>query len=406
MENRSSENAGNNLDALWDMIRKRNADHTFPAMAGWIRETHKSLEKLRLRKRKRIRRWRWFAIIFLPVFLIVSCTYRIDSVEESGTLVNFGIGKQEPLSFQKLSSIQQKFTFTCYEFLRPGLPDIAFFIFFVPRKEEEKLLSITRELQLLNGLGKLDISPVNYTIRESLFSTFLHKTLNLGNKQKPKGKELVQHIQSTLKNKGLGFLSINILNDNDVDVAFVATLQKPDSSVITDTSTSADDNKIVRNDKVNKIQAGVEKLQIFNWLLGSWKVKYVPRPTYHYWLRIDDSLLMCFVIKYDHDDIPDISVGFSIKYSSPDSAILSLRDIKWKFLSANDKAITFKNDITPKSAHVKWALGDEKKSWQSVISGEKNLEIVNLIEDKNTSLENIVKEFVSQHPEVIQKAHE
>ena len=406
MESRSSENEENNLDALWDVIRKRNLDHTFPAMADWIRETHKNLGKLRLRKRRNLKRLKWFAVVFLPVFLIVSCTYRIDRVEESGTLVNFSIGKQETLSFQKLSSLQQKFTFTCHEFLQPGLPGMAFFIFFIPWKEEEKLLSITKELQLLNGLGKLDISPVNYTIRESLFLTFFHETLKLGNEQKPKGKELAQHIQSTLKNKGLGFLSINILHDNDGDVAFVATSQKSDSSIITNPKTSADDNKRLRNDKVNNIQAGKEKLQIFNWLLGSWKIKYVPQLTYHYWRRINDSLLMCFIIKYDNDDIPDISVGFSIKYSSSDSAILSLRDIKWKFLSANDKEVTFKNEVTPKSANVKWALGEAKKNWQSVIYGEKNLEIVNLIEDKNTNLENMVNEFVAQYPEVIQKAHD
>ena len=148
----------------------------------------------------------------------------------------------------------------------------------------------------------------------------------------------------------------------------------------------------------------MEKLQIFNWLLGSWNVKYVPQITYHHWLKINDTLLMCFIVKYDGDGEPDISVGFSIKYSSSDSAILSLRDIKWKFLSANDQEIVFKNEVTPKSANVKWALSNERKTWQSVISGEKNLEIVNLIKDENINLENIVKEFVVQHPEVIKAA--
>src|SRR4030095_9154643 len=121
----------------------------------------------------------------------------------------------------------------------------------------------------------------------------------------------------------------------------------------------------------------VEKLQIFNWLLGSWKVKYVA-DTYHHWLRVNDSLLMCFIIKYNNDE-PEVSIGFSIGYSVRDSAILSLRGIKWGFLSANDKEVKFKNETTPKSANVKWSLGDERKTWQSVISGEKNLEVVTLI---------------------------
>jgi len=119
---------------------------------------------------------------------------------------------------------------------------------------------------------------------------------------------------------------------------------------------------------------------------------------------------MCFIIKHKDeglinygDDGPDISVGFSIRYSNSDSAILSLRGIEWKFLSANDKEIHFKNETTPKSGNVKWSLGDEKKTWQSVISGEANLEIVNLIRDENISLENIVKKFITKYPEVIKK---
>src|SRR4030095_14641469 len=122
----------------------------------------------------------------------------------------------------------------------------------------------------------------------------------------------------------------------------------------------------------------------------------------------NDSLLMCFIIKYPDeglinygDEGPDISAGFSVRYSKSDSVTLSLRGIEWKFLSANDKEISFKNETTPKSANVKWRLGNEKKSWQSVISGEKNLEVVNLIRADNVSLESIIKEFITKHPDVV-----
>jgi len=117
-------------------------------------------------------------------------------------------------------------------------------------------------------------------------------------------------------------------------------------------------------------------------------------------MRMNDTSLICFIIKYE-DDEPGVSIGFSIKYSAADSAILSLRGIEWKFLSANNKEINFKNEITPKSANVKWSLDNEKKTWQSVISGERNLEIVNLVRNKDINLENIVKEFISKHPDKI-----
>lgn len=406
MENISSEKAENNLDASWDSIRKRNSDHSFPAVATWIREMHKSVGRSRLEKRKRRRISRGFLLAILPVFFILSCTIHVTRIEESGNLVNFSIDKKEDRSFQKLSSLQQLLTFKCYEFLKPDQPAIAFFIFFIPDKEKGKLSLITEQLKLLNGLQKLDISSINYTIRESLFSTFWHRTLQLGEQQKPKGEELTRNIQATLKDKGLGSLSISILNDKDGNIAFTSDRQDQDSLTITN---KAGEKQNIQNDKIRTVPAGVDKLQIFNWLLGSWKVKYVSQ-TYHYWQKINDSLLMCFIIKYADgglikfgDDGPDISVGFSIRYSNPDSVILSLRGIEWRFLSANDKEIHFKNETTPKSANVKWSLGDEKKSWQSVISGEANLEIVNLIRDENISLENIIKEFIAKHPELIKK---
>lgn len=409
MENKMRGNMENDLDAYWDSIRKINSDHSFPAVATWIRGMLKSVGRSRLEKRKRRRRSRWFALAILPVFFILSCTIRINRVETSGNLVNFSIDKKEDRSFQKLSSLQQLFTFTCYEFLQPDQPTLAFFIFFIPDKEQKKLSLITEQLKILTGLQKLDISAINYTRRESLFSTFWHKTLQLGEQQEPKEEELSRNIQATLNDKGLGFLSISISNDTGGNIAFTSDRQHPDTLTLTNKSRLPVENKNSGNVNVRNSPVLVDKLQIFNWLPGSWKVKYVSQ-TYHHWLRINDSLLMCFIIKYKDeglinygDDRPDISVGFSISYSNSDSAILSLRRIEWKFLSANDKEIHFKNETTPKSANVKWSLGDKKKTWQSVISGESNLEIVNLIRDENISLENIVKEFIAKYPELTKK---
>ena len=282
MQNKMSENTENDLDAYWDSIRNRNSDRSFLAVSDWIREMHKNVGKSRLEKRRRRTISRWFALAILPLFLILSCTIRVNRVEKSGSLVNFGIDKKEDRSFQKLSSLQQLFTFTCYEFLQPDQPTIASFIFFIPEKEQVKLSLITEELKILNGLRKLDISSINYTVRESLFSTFLHKTLKLGEQPRPKAEELTRNIEVTLKDRRLDFLSINVLNDKDGNIAFVSEKQNLESLTITNKDTLAVERETTRNDKVRNAPAGIYKLQIFNWLLGSWEVKYVPR-TYHYW---------------------------------------------------------------------------------------------------------------------------
>jgi len=169
-----------------------------------------------------------------------------------------------------------------------------------------------------------------------------------------------------------------------------------DSVVVKKGPRTGDSGKLQTSEP--RVYARSEKLQLFNWLLGTWKVKYVPLETFHYWMRMNDTSLACFIITYQ-DDEPEISVGFSIKYSTSDSAILTLRGIEWRFISANDKEIIFRNEITPKSANVKWSPDDERKTWQSVIFGEKNMEVVNLVRDKNSNLENIVKDFLSKHPD-------
>ena len=393
------------LDVYWDPIRKRSSDQSFPAVAAWITDMHKRIGRSRLEKRKRRRRFRWFAIAILAVLFILSSTIRINRVERSGDLVTFSIDKKEERSFQKLSSLQQVFSFTCNRFLQPDQPSLAFFIFFMSNKE--KLPFIIKQIRVLSGLQNLDISSVNYTIRESLLSLFWHKTLQLGEPPKPARADITRVIQARLRDKGLAFLSIRI-NDKDGSIAFAAgPPHHPDSVTITN---KPDEKQNVQQVKTYDIPAGSDKLQPFTWLSGSWKVQYVPRETYHYWLRINDSLLMCFIIKYAEEGVisygdggPDISVGFSIRYAKPDSVILSLRGIEWKFLLANDREIDFKNETTPKSAHVKWSLGDEKKSWQSVISGERNVEIVTLLRDENTRIVDIVNGFIAKHPEVMKK---
>jgi len=413
MENRSSENKGNNLDAYWDSLRRRSHDDSFPAAAEWIREMHETVGISRLKKSKSRKRSRWLVIASVAFCFILSCTIPVNRVEESGSLVDFSIDKKEGNSFYQLSSLQQRLAFSCYEFLLPDQPAVTFFIFFVPYKEQEKLLSITRELGLLTGLRNLGISSVDYTIRESLFSTFLHKNLKLGKRPKPKREQLTRNIQETLKKKGLGFLSITVSDDNDGTVTFNSDRQNSDSLTTADKDSSTIEIKNYPRDTINRSTVRLNKLQIFNWLLASWKVKYVPQPTYHQWLRMNDSLLICFIVKYPDEELikigdngPDVSVGFSISWSHADSATLSLRGIQWKFLSGNDQEIRFKNETTPKSANVKWSINNDKKTWQSVISGEKNLEIVNLVREQKVGIETIVNEFIAKNPDLVKKARD
>jgi hypothetical protein len=396
-ENKFSDDPGNDIKVYLDTIRKQTHNHSFLQIADWIRNTNKLITEKKARRRKRLRKLSWFAISFLSICFIVSCTYRVERVETSGSLVNFVIDKHEKQSFERLFSLQKVFTFTSFEFLQPGDPGIASFILFIPDNEQNRVIPFVQELKLLSGLRKLDVSPVTYNIKESLFSTFLHKSLKVG-KRKLKSDEIISHIHSALEKKGLGFLSVKVLSTKSEKVSFTRADQYLSiRDTLTSRNTPPGKSTNIQTNTERAAHANREKLQLFNWLLGTWSVKYVPRPTFHYWMRMNDTLLMCFIIKYE-DDEPDVSIGFSINYSAADSAILSLRGIEWEFLSANNKEINFKNNVTPKSANVKWSFNDEKKTWQSVISGERNLEIVNLVRNEDANFEDIVKGFITKNP--------
>jgi hypothetical protein len=296
MEDKFLNKEENNLDAGWDYIRKRNAEHSFPEMSDWIREMNKKVGRSRLEKIKRRRRVRWFAFAILPIFFILSCTIRVDRVEKSGSLVNFSIDKKEDQSIRKLASLQQASTYRFHEFLHPDQPGMVFFIFFVPDNEQKKLLLLSDELKALNGLGNLHISAINFTIRESLFSTFWHKTLKLGKQEKPAPAEVKRTIQASLNDKGLGFLSINVSNDMDERVEFIGAAPNPDNSIITNKSDGSAEDKSLKSEQIQNLVQGKHKLQIFDWLLGSWKIKNLPSRAYHHWLKINDNLLRCFII--------------------------------------------------------------------------------------------------------------
>src|SRR6476660_797526 len=100
MENESFENPTNKLDVYWDAVRNRKYNYSFPAIGDWIRETNNEIKKNRSRQRKRRQRLRWLAAAIIPVLLIVSCTYRVERVEKSGTLINFLIDEREKGSLQ------------------------------------------------------------------------------------------------------------------------------------------------------------------------------------------------------------------------------------------------------------------------------------------------------------------
>ena len=84
--------------------------------------------------------------LYFLLFVIVSCTIMLDRVEKSGTLVNFSIGKTEnSFSYRNFRHYNKSLHLLAMSF-KARFTRMAFFIFFIPWKEEEKLLSITTSL--------------------------------------------------------------------------------------------------------------------------------------------------------------------------------------------------------------------------------------------------------------------
>jgi hypothetical protein len=222
--------------------------------------------------------------------------------------------------------------------------------------------------------------------------------LNIGKAPKPKPAEVKKKVQSKLKSKGISFISIDISEGESQPVFSVA---QPGIDTATNSSVSHPVADALEKKKpaeviIDKRIPGLEK---FNWLRGTWKVKNVQNETHHYWMKVNDSSLKCFIIEITEDEKTNMTVGFTIRVSKDRTMMLSLKGAQWKFITSTADEFIFYNDLE-QDPNVKWTLKDGKNIWQSVRSGEGNAEFINLIKEENNKFEKMVKNFGKQHPDI------
>lgn len=394
MPDKSFQDSNDELRSYWKSVKDTNFDASFSETAQWIRANAK--DNRPLRKSRKLARAKWILAALIPVLFIVSCTYQVKRVEKFADLINFSLEKHNAASLQRLASLQQQLGFKCYQLFQPELPNLASFISLV--KNDAQVIG--REISGLSGVDQLTISPINYSVRESLFSTFVHTKLKLGESPKPKKEEVKNAVQQELSSKGLAQLEIDILIDEQQPLVITnhsIAPTTPDSPTTIITSVDTTSVNKARPSKTITKQTRTKHLENFEWLLGSWRVLHTNVETWHYWVRMSDSVLKCYIV-----DKPDgkvnMTTGFYIKRSYTDEIELHFKREVWMFSTASGDQFLFKNGLQERRTDVTWTLKDNN-TWQSIISGEGNKEFTNLWRQHNQEVEDLVKLMMKNNPD-------
>jgi hypothetical protein len=166
-------NLDDKLGSYWNKIRKKNYDYSFEPVREWIITNSKS--KLPSgNKNRRNNRLRRALLLFFPLLLLFSCSYRVDRVTPYGDLIKLLINTTYPNSRDQISLLQKTLQISFTEINRKDVPNLTSFIALIKKEPKNKIELIKNKLVDVRGLRTVEISPITYTINESLFSLCFH----------------------------------------------------------------------------------------------------------------------------------------------------------------------------------------------------------------------------------------
>ncbi|HYF30269.1 MAG TPA: hypothetical protein VD993_04030 [Chitinophagaceae bacterium] len=378
------------LNSHWKSIKDADFSASFPETAQWIRENAKSGRFGRNRTRSRIK---WTVAAFIPLLFIISCTYKVDRLEKFGDLINFSLHKGNHTSFQQLASLQKRFGFSSYQLFQPGLPHLASFISLVRNDAGV----IEKELSAVSGVSRLKVSRINYSVRESLFSTFVHTRLKMGASPKPEKEVIKKAVQNELKTQGFAHVDIDIAIDEKEPLVVKYNLPEDTESDTAVTIIYVPDSAPRFVPRSNTMSRQARQLKNFEWILGTWKVLHKDVETWHHWVGMSDTVLKCYVLEKPGKQV-NLTVGFYLKNSHTNEIELHLKSEQWTFVTRSNTPWQFSNDSEGPRSDVTWALKDNN-TWQIMFSGQGNKEFINLSRQPNQEMEDLVRSMIKNHPD-------
>jgi hypothetical protein len=184
------------------------------AFAGWFKGFgFKAKEESGKRRNHKYRLA--YALVFFAL-VTSSFAFKVRSNSKYGDLVTFSLAKE---AYQLNHDTYVKSIFNSFSNVT-NPRDPGSFVFIKCIREDNETKKVISNLKVEDGISNLVVTPILFEVRESLFSAFLNKALDIQiNEMKPDDKQIRNKLKDLLNERGLNSVDIQI-DDNNETIKF------------------------------------------------------------------------------------------------------------------------------------------------------------------------------------------
>jgi hypothetical protein len=347
---------------------------------------------------------KWAFALLIPVFTIISCTYRIKSIETIGTIVVFKTEAANYSIIRQIYSMKDAYSFNMQEALNEQR-SILSFVGFVKPQEAVKIHSIKKRLNNM-GVANFIVMPLEKIKSESLFSRAAYKVFNKHvDLKQTRNEEIIDKISAQLLKRGIKNMSVQITEKEGVILISTgrtelssdskAGIKKRDTVFSkTPIPKSLD---IVEKNVTESVSSdlGISHLRDFDWLLHTWRTKDSSQNSYHKWVRINNTMYKSFVLRLEPDS--KIFAGYFL-HSRGDEIVLAKGNRSWLFEEKAINAYVFQSELQQFPHQIRWDR-TERIWWFRQITGSLKDETALYIDDsKNRQLDSVLNAYKIKNP--------
>ena len=344
---------------------------------------------------------RWASVIAISALVICSLAFRVKDSETIGHIISFTIYKNNDAAMQKIDLIERQYNFT-FKRVKNIQREIASYIAFRMHAHTE-VLRLENALNQIPGVKSQAITPVTKRSSESVLSKIVHKISNRHiDLKQTTTEELSNEILMQLKDQGIENIQIRI-DDARKQIEFIPAPDSPGSEVIKYTAPT-NVNRDTSTQEISNIKQAdgsqpktVDQLNVFGWILHTWRTCDSSLNSYHKWIRINDSVYRSFVIRLE----PSITVTPAyFLLSRKNVVILAFDKNSWSLQESSVAQFVFTRNEGQFPQKVKWELR-QPGWWFARIRGSLKDETCLYTDDsKDRQLDQALNNYKKQNPDL------
>lgn len=211
---RKSEQRGKDkiLEHHFNEVRREDYSETFPAVENWLYKTNILLEnKKNERKLQKMKNFLFanklrlaYTVVALAV-IVAACNMPVTQTETAGHVLSWTVPMDNTDTQAKINSLPwlKDAQLTVNENIRGEKTELLYTAV-LPNSTEKQMDSYRRELEAIDGITSLKITPIDYDVKRPLYSAALHDFFSISiDATGMSDEELEQKVQTHLKEHGI-----------------------------------------------------------------------------------------------------------------------------------------------------------------------------------------------------------